>query len=161
MNREKLSQAIVRLGALTIDLFAAAVPLTLVMTVSDSAALLSMGGMAFAALFLQRNWGISPGYNFLGVTVRHEKSSRISLKASILRNMTILVPMVIFFEGAMVLFRENGERLGDLLAETRVDCAPGNSGKAIAVTVALTIAGTIAILAFFGHHMNISHPGEF
>lgn len=146
---------------MTIDLATAILPLALIVLVTDSSFLISLGGLLFTALFLQRNWGFSPGCAFLGVSAMQPRKKSLSLRDSILRNVTILIPTVIFFEAVMVLFREDGERLGDLLAETRVDCDPGMAGRAIKSTVGIAIVSAIATALYFGHHMNISHPSEF
>jgi|GEM_PF-6307255 len=88
------------------------------------------GGMFVAAavlLFLMRDWaeGYSPGKRIFKLAVFDSRSRRCTLKASVVRNITLVTPLLIV-ELALVLFSERGQRLGDLLASTvvRLRCEP-------------------------------------
>ena len=87
--------------------------------------LLAQSGWTFAlfplVLFLMRDWGEghSPGKRLFNLAACDARGRRCTLGASILRNITLLPPLLLV-ELALLLFSTRGTRLGDFLGSTVV-----------------------------------------
>ena len=77
--------------------------------------------LLFVALFLLRDArGASPGKSLLGLSVVRRGGGRAGVRASVLRNLPLLVPGLNLLEAAAVARRPDSRRLGDRLAGTTV-----------------------------------------
>lgn len=77
--------------------------------------------VVFVVLFLLRDaLGASPGKRLLGLTVVRTDGRPLRPVDSLVRNLSLLVPLLNFWEAAAVVRRPDARRLGDRLAGTAV-----------------------------------------